>query len=182
MLRGLAQFVPIARFSAKEHRARVDGRATARHLHGIIERTVRCHTVKVSAESPEQSRAPCSLSLCQPDKVADSHNLMVVLADLQGVVATFRVGRHHHRGPLHEGRGLTHALTHTAPTDLTVADATLLVAQAQSDRVLRLLCGRLAPVAAHTFALDALKRASRSPSLQPSRSTQSALSGCGRRW
>ena len=50
-VRGLAQFVPIARFSAKEHRARVDGRATARHPHGIIERTVRCHTVKVSAES-----------------------------------------------------------------------------------------------------------------------------------
>ena len=32
-------------------RARVDGRATARHLHGIIERAVRCDTVKVSAES-----------------------------------------------------------------------------------------------------------------------------------
>ena len=32
-------------------RARVDGRATARHLHGMIERAVRCHTVKVSAES-----------------------------------------------------------------------------------------------------------------------------------
>ena len=48
---------------------------------------------------------------------------MVVLAHLQGVAATFRVGRHHHRGPLHEGRGLTHALTHTAPTDLTVAAA-----------------------------------------------------------
>ena len=45
---------------------------------------------------------------------------MVVLADLQSVVATFRVGRHHHRGPLHEGQGLTHALTDTAPTDLTV--------------------------------------------------------------
>ena len=40
---------------------------------------------------------------------------MVVLAYLQGVAATFRVGRHHHRGPLCEGRGLTHALTHTAP-------------------------------------------------------------------
>ena len=34
-----------------EHRARVDGRATARHLHGIIARAVRCYTVKVSAES-----------------------------------------------------------------------------------------------------------------------------------
>ena len=50
---------------------------------------------------------------------------MVVLARLQGVAATFRVGRHHHRGPLHEGRGLTHALTHIVPTDLTVAAATV---------------------------------------------------------
>ena len=51
IVRGLVEFVPVARFSAKEHRARVDGRATARHLHGIIERTVRCYTAKVSAES-----------------------------------------------------------------------------------------------------------------------------------
>ena len=47
----LSQFVPITRFCAEEHRARVDGRATARHFHGKIERAVRCHTVKVSAES-----------------------------------------------------------------------------------------------------------------------------------
>ena len=72
------------------------------------------------------------MSLCQPDKVADSHNLMVVLAHLQGAAATFRVGRHHHPGPLHEGRGLTHALSHTAPTDLTVAAA--LVRKASSKR------------------------------------------------
>ena len=57
---------------------------------------------------------------------------MVVLAHLQGVAATFRVGRHHYRGPLHEGRGLTHALTHIAPTDLTVAAA--LVRKACSKR------------------------------------------------
>ena len=50
-VRGLALFVPMTRFCAKEHGARVDGRATARHLHGIIERAVRCYTVKVSAES-----------------------------------------------------------------------------------------------------------------------------------
>ena len=56
---------PITRFCAKEHRARVDGRATARHLHCKIERAVRCHTVKVSAESAGAvSRATCSLSLC----------------------------------------------------------------------------------------------------------------------
>jgi hypothetical protein len=71
-------------------------------------------------------------SLRQPDKVADSHNLMVVLAHLQGVAATFRVGRHHHRGPLHEGQGLSHALAHIAPTDLTVAAA--LVRKAYSKR------------------------------------------------
>ena len=47
----VVEFVPITRFSAEEHRARVDGRATARHLHGKIERAVRCVTVKVSAES-----------------------------------------------------------------------------------------------------------------------------------
>ena len=64
--------------------------------------------------------------------MADSHKLMVVLAHLQGVAATFRVGRHHHRGPLCEGRGLTHGLTHTAPTDLTVAAA--LVRKAYSKR------------------------------------------------
>jgi hypothetical protein len=57
---------------------------------------------------------------------------MVVLAHLQGVAATFRVGRHHHRGPLCEGRGLTHALTDTVPTDLTVASA--LVRKACSKR------------------------------------------------
>ena len=51
--RGLVEFVPqlITRFCAKEHRARVDGRATARHLHGKRERAARCLTVKVSAES-----------------------------------------------------------------------------------------------------------------------------------
>ena len=48
---GLVESVPITRFCAEEHRARVDGRATARHLHGNIERAVRCVTVKVSAES-----------------------------------------------------------------------------------------------------------------------------------
>ena len=31
-------------------------------------------------------------SLTTRDKVADSHNLMVVLAHLQGVSATFRIG------------------------------------------------------------------------------------------
>ena len=38
---------------AKQHRSCVDGRATARHLHGKMERAVRCFTVKVSAESAD---------------------------------------------------------------------------------------------------------------------------------
>ena len=59
-----------------------------------------------------------SLTTRQSGRLPDSHNLMVVLAHMQGVAATFRVGRHHHRGPLHEGQGLTHALTLT-PLPLT---------------------------------------------------------------
>ena len=117
---GLAQFIPITRFCAKEHRAREDGRATARHLHGKIERAARCLTVKVSAESAGAVASNVvffeSLATRQSGRLAQPDG--VVLAHLQGVAATFRVGRHHHRGPLHEGRGLTHALTHIAPTDL----------------------------------------------------------------
>ena len=81
--------------------------------------------------------------------MADSHNLMVVLAHLQGVAATFRVGRHHHRGPLCEGRGLTHALTHIATTDLTVAAA--LVRKACSKRRRSRLWSK--PVNLRTLAL-----------------------------
>ena len=81
--------------------------------------------------------------------MADSHNLMVVLAHLQGVAATFRVGRHHHRGPLHEDRGLTQALTHDAPTDLTVAAA--LVRKAYSKR--RRSCLWSKPVNLRTWRL-----------------------------
>eukprot|EP00964_Phaeocystis_antarctica_P011978 scaffold6611_cov57-Phaeocystis_antarctica.AAC.2 len=73
------------------------------------------------------------------------------------------------------------------PLTLTVATHSPLGDQPQSDRILRLPCGRLAPAAPYTFALDALKRACRSSSLQASRSARSALSGCrrragGRRW
>jgi hypothetical protein len=118
-LRGLAQFISITRFCAKEHRARVDGRATARHLHGKIERAARCLTVRVSAESAgavasnvffESLTTQQSGRLAQPDGGAG--------APAGRGYHTFRVGRHHHRGPLHEGRGLTHALAHIAPTDL----------------------------------------------------------------
>ena len=132
-------FGPIYPHHAILRRARMDGRATARHLDGMIERVVHCHTVKVSAESAGAVASNvffASLTTRQTaDKVADSHNL---IADggagtpagrgchLQGI------GRHHHRGPLHEGRGLTHALTDIAPTDLTVAAA--LVRKACSKR------------------------------------------------
>ena len=50
-LRGVVEIIPSTGHSAKEHRARVDGRATTRHLHGRILLTVRYATVKVSAES-----------------------------------------------------------------------------------------------------------------------------------
>jgi len=92
--------------------------------------------------------------------------MVLMLVNLQGAAVIFRVGRHHHRGPFCEGRGLTHALTDTAPTDLTVATHAPLGAQPQSDRILRLPCGRLAPAAPYMFALDTLKRACRSSSLQ----------------
>ena len=68
MVRGLAQFVPIARFCAEEHRARVDGRATARHLHGIIERAVRCDTVNVSAESAGAVACPEPPGALRPEE------------------------------------------------------------------------------------------------------------------
>ena len=73
----------------------MDGRATARHLHGRTAHTVRCATVKVSAESAGAVASTVFFEslTTQPDKVADSHNLMMVLAHLQGVAATFRVGK-----------------------------------------------------------------------------------------
>ena len=114
--------------------------------------------------------------------MGDPTNLLVLLVYLQGEASIFRLGSQHRRGPFCEGRGLTHALTDTAPTDLTVATHSPLGAQPQSDRILRLPCGRLAPGAPYTFALDTLKRACRSSSLQASRSARSALSGCRGRW
>jgi hypothetical protein len=102
--------------------------------------------------------------------VPDPHNygaelLMLVHLLLQGAAVIFRVGRHHHHGPFCEGRGLTHALTDTAPTDLTVAYASPLGAQPQFDRILRLPCGRLEPAAPYMFTLDGLKHACRSSSV-----------------
>ena len=52
------------------------------------------------------------------------------------MAATFRVGQHHYLGPLYEDRSLTHALTDTASTDLTIAEhATPLGAQPQCPTV-----------------------------------------------
>ena len=104
--------------------------------------------------------------------------MVLMLVNLQGAAAIFRVGRHHHRGPFCEGQGLIHALTDTAPTDLAVAYASPLGAQPQSDRILRVLCGRLVTGAHFMPLLDALKRTCRISSLQASRSARSALSGC----
>ena len=96
--------------------------------------------------------------------------MVLMLVHLQGAAVIFRVGRHHHHGPFCEGQGLTHALTDTPPTDLTVATHSPLGAQPQSDRILRVLCGRLVPGAQFMSLLDALKRACRRSSLQASRS------------
>ena len=54
--------------------------------------------------------------------------------------------------------------------------------ESQAKRLPSWPCGRFASVAPYSFALDALKRACRSSSLQASRSARSALSGCRRRW
>ena len=142
--RGLAQLIPITRFCAKEHRARVDGRATARHLHGMIERAVRCYAVKVSAESAGAVASNVfleSLTTDNPTKISGrlaqqpDVNLMVVLAHLQGVAATFRVGRHHtivHRS-MKVGASLTPSLTSlplTSPSPQRYGEEGLLQAAA----------------------------------------------------
>ena len=50
-IRGVVEITPRLRFSSREHRSCADGRASTRHLHGKIERTARCLTVKAPAES-----------------------------------------------------------------------------------------------------------------------------------
>jgi len=97
--------------------------------------------------------------------------MVLMLVHLQDAAVIFRVGRHHHHGSFCEGQGLTHALTDTPPTDLTVATHSPLGAKPQPDRILRVLCGRLVPGAQFMSLLDALKRACRRSSLQASRST-----------
>ena len=105
-VRGVASFTPRS----------VDGRATARHLHGKIERAARCLTVKVQAESAD---AECSLEIIVPSTLTTralcptrTTVLVLMLINLQGAAVIFRVGRHHHRGPFCEGRGLTQTRPH----------------------------------------------------------------------
>jgi hypothetical protein len=107
----------------REHRSCVDGRATACHLHGKIESALRAvlgrdrrsHS-RIGRRSLEIIVPPISRlttgALC-PTRTT----MVLMLVNLQGAAAIFRVGRHHHRGPFCEGRSLTHALTDTPPTD-----------------------------------------------------------------
>ena len=100
--------------------SRVDGRATTRHLHGTTERAARCGTVKVSAESFDavSSEIIVPSTLTTGALCLTRTTMVLMLVNLQGAAVIFRVGRHHHRGPFCEGRGLTHALTDTAETPL----------------------------------------------------------------
>jgi hypothetical protein len=134
--------------------------------------TVRCSALRAVLPREGPSRiGRRSLEIIVPSTLTTGAlcptrtTMVLMLVHLQGAAVIFRVGRHHHHGPFCEGRGLTHALTDTAPTDLTVATHSPLGAQPQSDRIFRLLCGRLAPAAPYMFSLDALKRACRSSSL-----------------
>ena len=127
----------------------MDGRATARHLHGIIERTVRCYTAKVSAES---AGAVASTMFLESLPTRQSGRL----AQPDGGAGTPAGRGCHLQGrsappswTTPEGRGLTHALTHTAPTDLTVAAA--LVRKAYSKR--RRSCLWSKPVNLRTWRL-----------------------------
>ena len=93
--------------------------------------------------------------------------MVLMLVNLQGAAVIFRVGRHHvivdHSVKV--GASHTPSQTHLPLTHLTVATHSPLGAQPQSDRILRLPCGRLSPAAPYMFSLDALKRACHSSSL-----------------
>ena len=106
-------------------------------------------------------------ALYQRHNVGDPCNLVLLLVHLQGVHAIFSVGRHHHRGPFYESRGLTHALIDTIPTYFTSLSSTpsgceRLSARPRFDRIMRLPCGRLALGPLYMFILDACERTCRS--------------------
>ena len=122
----------------------MDGRATARHLHGEIARAAPCLTVKVPAESADAVSSiivPPSLTtgaLCQTRTI-----MVLMLVNLQEAAAIFRVARsapsswtvlcnYVKVGP-RSGPHTCVALAETAPTDLTAAYASPLGAQPQSD-------------------------------------------------
>jgi hypothetical protein len=100
---------------------------------------------------------------------------------------------YNHHGPLCEGRGLTHALTDTSPTDLTVATHSPLGAQPRSDRILRLPCGRLRPAAPYMHMHIALPTTlhvhvrarcpqARVPQLQPVGKQERSKCAIGLQW
>ena len=99
---------------------------TARHLHGKIERTCALSQgkglIRIGQCRREQRVPSISDSPTKCTTRTTCAQLLVVLAHPQGVAATFRLGQHHYLGPLYEDRSLTHALTDTASTDLTVAE------------------------------------------------------------
>ena len=94
--------------------------------------------------------------------------MVLMLVHLQGAAVIFRVGRHHHHGPFCEGRGLTHALTDTAPTDLTVSPRTHRWVPSHSPTVSCAYCaaGWRQPLAPYTHVLPRCPQA-RVPQLQP---------------
>ena len=98
----------------------MDGRATTRHLHGTTERAARCGTVKVSAESFDavSSEIIVPSTLTTGALCLTRTTMVLMLVNLQGAAVIFRVGRHHHRGQLCEGRGQSHTPSQT-PLPLT---------------------------------------------------------------
>ena len=176
----------------REHRSCVDGRATACHLHGKIESALRAvlgrdrrsHS-RIGRRSLEIIVPPISRlttgALC-PTRTT----MLLMLVNLQGAAAIFRVGRHHHRGPFCEGRSLTHALTDTPPTDAPHGRHALTAGCPATVRPY------LAPTVRQVVAsrsLHVLPRCpqARVPQFQPvgeqdQERSKRALSGCRGRW
>ena len=107
--------------------------------------------------------------------------MVLMLVHLQDAAVIFRVGRHHHHGPLCEGRGLTHAHTDTPPTDLTRSQRTHRWVPSHSLTAPCAIHAAGGPaVASSTFMLDLPKLACPSCSLKSSRSSRPPPSRCRR--
>ena len=104
--------------------------------------------------------------------------LLVVLVHLRGVAAIFTIGRHHHRGASHEGRGHRRALPAAAPTHRALIDASQLAAQPLPDRNLRAPCGKITSGASFVSMLDALNLVCLNCSRKESTSSRPPLSRC----